>query len=73
MNLHFKLGSVLLLALLMAFTSCSASDAPRRLVLVSGFDPEHLYLRKQIQFMKEVLKSLNYKGAGTTLPQSALG
>ena len=61
MNLRFKLGSLLLLSLLMAVTNCPASDAPRTLVLVSGVDPEHGYLRKQIQFLEEVLKSLDYK------------
>lgn len=61
MNLHFRLGAFLLLPLLMAFTSCSASDTTGKLVLVSGVDPEHLYLRKQIQFLEEVLKSLNYE------------
>lgn len=61
MNTHFKLGSLLLLPLLLVVTNSLASDAPRRIVLVSGVDPEHPYLRKQIQFLDEVLQSLDYQ------------
>jgi polar amino acid transport system substrate-binding protein len=61
MNLHFRLGAFLLLPLLLPLASCSTSDTTGKLVLVSGVDPEHLYLRKQIRFLEEVLKSLNYE------------
>lgn len=65
MNLYLKSKLFILLPLLTvltqsAVTNFAATDPPGKLVLVSGVDPQHPYLRKQIQFLEEVLKHLNY-------------
>ncbi len=40
---------------------CSSSSSPVKIILVSGVDPHHPYLAKQIKFLEEVFKTLNYK------------
>jgi hypothetical protein len=39
---------------------CSSQTTFEKLVLVTGADPEHPYLQKQVQFLTEVLKTLDY-------------
>lgn len=50
----------LLLPLMVLPQGHAASANHQKLVLVSGVDPQHPYLRKQITFLAEVLKTMSY-------------
>jgi polar amino acid transport system substrate-binding protein len=50
----------LLLPLFLLITGCSSSSTSDKLMLVTGADPEHSYLKKQVQFLTKVLKTLDY-------------
>lgn len=49
----------ILLALGMVLLGCAPSASREKLVLVSGVDPQHPYLSKQIEFLGEVLKTVD--------------
>ena len=42
-------------------SSCSRTDKAETLTLVTGVDPEHPYLKKQIQFLAATLEALNFE------------
>lgn len=50
-----------LITVLLFVQGCFSSNTPLKIVLVSGVDPQHAYLQKQIQFLEEVFETLNYK------------
>ena len=56
----FARSICLLLPLLVLLDGCSSSAEHEKLVLVSGVDPQHPYLRKQIEFLNEVLQAVDY-------------
>ena len=49
-----------LLALGMVLLGCDPAASPEKLVLVSGVDPQHPYLSKQIEFLRVVLETIDY-------------
>jgi len=51
---------LILIPLLILMWGCSSSTTAEKLVLVTGADPEHPYLQKQVQYLTEVLKTLDY-------------
>lgn len=50
-----------LISLWILVLGCSSSRTTEKLVLVTGADPEHPYLQKQISYLTEVLDSLSYE------------
>ena len=51
---------IYLLLLVALLPGCSSTADREELVLVCGVDPEHPYLRKQIEFLSEVFKTVDY-------------
>ncbi len=43
------------------FVGCSRVERNETLTLVAGVDPEHPYLKKQIQFLAEALETIGYE------------
>lgn len=58
-ELPLKKLIVHLLPLWIFLTACFPTDNRQKLVLVVGVDPEHPYLSKQVQFLEEVLETLD--------------
>lgn len=56
-NIKSLLG---LFVLTIFLIGCSSPMSSEKLVLVTGADPEHPYLKKQVQFLTEVLRALDY-------------
>ncbi len=52
---------LLLFASAFYFSACSSNESNASFVLVTGADPEHPYLSKQVAFMAEVLETLGYE------------
>lgn len=50
-----------LISVLLFLQGCASSNNPVKIVLVSGVDPQHAYLQKQIHFLDEVFETLNYE------------
>ncbi len=58
MNLKIKFLSLILGLFL--WSSCSSPET-KQLVLVTGADPEHAYLKKQVAFLSAVFESVGYE------------
>lgn len=61
MKLHFAKLIFLLGSLFLSLGVGHSAETHNKLILVTGADPQHPYLKKQIQFLAEVLKTLDYE------------
>lgn len=60
MNFFNKLSFLILFPFWMLAWGCSNPTSSETLVFVTGADPEHPYLQKQVEFLRVVLETLDY-------------